>query len=150
MATLTLFKSRATAMGYVFRSGRTVHFVNGEFATSNKAEIEELTAECESGHPCYYIDADQTTVDSEAVDPMAGMKAKWKEEGRLEALKSIARDMGETAQGKLEGIANSATIRGLAVESGTSLAPAPEQGTPAMTTPIVAAAPTAKATATKI
>ena len=138
MAILTLFKSHAPSMGYVFRSGRTVHFVNGEFATSNKTEIEELTFECESGHPCYYIDSEQTQVDSTALDPMAALKAKWKEEGRLEALKVMSRNMGDTAQGKLEGISNSATIRGLAVESGTS--------TPPVAQPIVAAAGSAKAT----
>lgn len=125
-------------MGYVFRSGRAVHFVNGEFATSNKTEIEELTAECEAGHPCYYIDNEAKTVDSAALDPMAALKAKWKEEGRLEALKQQSRDMGETTQGKLEGISNSATIRGMAVESGTT-------GTGAVAAPIVVAV-SAKAT----
>ena len=117
MSTLTLFKSRAPAMGYVFRSGRTIHFVDGTFATSNKAEIEELTAECEAGHPCYYIDSEQTKIESEALDPMAALKAKWKEEGRLEALKQQERDMGATVQGKLEGIANSKTIVGLVSDS---------------------------------
>ena len=105
-------------MGYVFRSGRTIHFVDGTFATSNKAEIEELTAECENGHPCYYIDDAQTTITPEALDPMAALKAKWKEEGRLEALKQTNRDMGETTHsGKLEGIANSKTIVGLVSDS---------------------------------
>ena len=127
---LTLFKSHAPAMGYVFRSGRTIHFVDGIFATSNKAEIEELTAECEAGHPCYYIDDEQTTVTSEQLDPMAALKAKWKEEGRLEALKQQNRDMGETAQSaKLEGIANSKTIVGLVPDSISS---------PAAPTPAVA------------
>ena len=118
MTTLTLFKSHSPAIGYVFRSGRTIHFVNGEFATSNKKEIEELTEECENGHPCFYIDATATTIDSETLDPLASLKAKIREEERAKLLAGENRDMGETKfSGKLEGIANSNTIRGLTADS---------------------------------
>lgn len=118
MATLTLFKSRAPSMGYVFKSGRTIHFANGEFATSNKAEIEELTFECEAGHPCYYIDSEQTQIEAEAMDPLAALKAKIREEERAKIMAAMDRDMGNTVHsGKLEGIANSKTIVGLVSDS---------------------------------
>ena len=120
MSTLTLFKSRSPEMGYVFRSGRTIHFVAGQFATANQKEIDELNEVCAERHPCFYIDSEQSQIEEEALDPLAAMKAKIREEERLKLLASMNRDMGETTfNGKLGGIANSSTIRGLAVESGT-------------------------------
>lgn len=115
MATLKLFKSRAHTMGYSFPNGHTVHFVAGMYATANKYEIEELTKECEAGHPTFYIDPAETEVESEALDPMAGLKMKAIQDEResLAIATNPLRDMGSTEQGKLKGIANSRSIQGL-------------------------------------
>jgi hypothetical protein len=119
MSTLTVFKSRAQTMGYVFKSGRSVHFMGGKYATAVKAEIEELTTECENHGSNYYIDSNETQVDSELLDPIAVLRAKIREEERaaLMIATNPMRDMGTTAQGKLEGISNSMSIRGLAADS---------------------------------
>jgi len=120
MSELRLFKSRADTMGYVFKTGKMIHFLNGEYATAAKDEIEELTTECENGHPNYYIDANQTVVDSEQRDPMAVLRARIREEERAKLMAAVGnplRDMGETAQGKLEGIANSHSITGMQAAS---------------------------------
>jgi hypothetical protein len=120
MTTLTLFKSRAGTMGYVFKNGKTVHFMGGTYATSAPEEIEELTKECEAGHPNYYIDVNQTTIDSELMDPMAVLVARIREEERAKLIAATdkSRDMGKVEfSGKLEGIANSHTIQGAMAHS---------------------------------
>jgi hypothetical protein len=136
MSTLTLFKSKAPVMGYVFKSGKMIHFINGIYATESKSEIEELTTECENGHPNYYIDKNELAIDSETLDPIAALRAQIREEERIKLLAATNpdRDMGTTVNtGKLEGISNSRSIQGLQVQSEA-------QGTAAkVTAPIVVA-----------
>lgn len=119
MATLTVFKSRAAVMGYVFRSGKSVHFINHMYATAHPDEIEELTKECKDPSSNYYIDDGETEIDSAALDPIAALRAKIREEERAKLLVATQtdRNFGTTAQGKLEGIANSQTISGAAAAS---------------------------------
>lgn len=119
MALLTVFKSHAPTMGYVFRTGKLVHFVNHIYATSAEDEIEELTKECKNSHPNYYIDDEMKQVDSSALNPMEVLRAQIRAEERaaLLAATNQGRDMGTTEQGKLEGIANSQTITGMAAAS---------------------------------
>lgn len=119
MSELSVFKSRAPTMGYVFKSGKVVHFMGGMYATASKSEIEELTTECENGHPNFYIDPSQKTLDSEALDPIAVLRATIRAEeiAKLQAMGDPLRDMGSTPQGKLEGIANSHSINGLQAAS---------------------------------
>lgn len=139
MAILKVFKSRAPVMGYAFKSGNVVYFREGMYATASKAEIEELTAECENGHPNYYIDPEQTEIDSEQMDPIAVLTAKIREEERAKLMAAVGnplKDMGATAQGKLEGISNSHSISGLqaASESQATAARAPIKIAPSATT----------------
>jgi hypothetical protein len=119
MAELTVFKSRAPTMGYVFKAGKIVHFQAGMYATSSKEEIEELTTECENGHPNFFMDPNQKTIDSESLDPIGVLRATIRAEeiAKLRAMGDPTRDMGSTPQGKLEGIANSHTINGLQAAS---------------------------------
>lgn len=145
MAELTVFKSQAPVMGYCFRNGKVIHFVNGIYATSSKEEIAELTTECENGHPNYYIDAEQTKIDSEMLDPMAALRARIREEERAKLIAATdpTRDMGTTAQGKLEGIANSHTIAGLQAHSEAQFAAAhAAPAAPTINKPIVLATKT--------
>ena len=111
-----LFKSRADVMGYVFKSGKSVHFMQGQYATSAKNEIEELIQECENGHPNFFVDPKQKTVVAADLDPMAKIRAQIREEERAKLLAAtdINRDMGTTPQdGKLTGISNSQTVAGV-------------------------------------
>jgi hypothetical protein len=117
---VSIFFSHAPTMGYVFRSGRVIHFIGGQYTTSVKGEIEELTDECEANpNGNYYVKPDQLTVDQDQLDPMAVLYAKMMEKARSEVAASInpARDMGETTFDGLKGIANSSTVRGLVQES---------------------------------
>jgi hypothetical protein len=110
-----LFKSRADVMGYVFKTGKSVHFMQGQYATTAKDEIEELTTECENGHPNFYIDPKQVKVSKEELDPMHKIRAQIREEERAKLLAAtdINRDMGTTDQNaKLTGISNSVTVAG--------------------------------------
>ena len=124
---LKLFKSRPAHMGYVFRDGTNVHFIDHEYKTNRQSEIDELTEVCNEGGTTYYIDPEQTEISSIKVDPLAALTAKIREEERVKLLLSMERDMGETKHtGKLEGIANSSSIRGASVASNTQ---APVGGT---------------------
>ena len=120
MTMMTIFKSRAQSMGYVFKNGHTIHFTAGQYATSAKNEIDELTIECENGHPTFFIDPNCKTLDSELLDPIAALRAQIREEERAKLILATDpnRDMGETKQEtKLQGIANSSSIRGLQADS---------------------------------
>jgi hypothetical protein len=126
MSMMTIFKSRAASMGYVFKTGKSIHFTAGQYATESKVEIDELTAECEAGHPTFYIDPECKTLDSELLDPVAAMRAQIREEERAKLIASAdpRRDMGETKQeAKLQGVGNSSTIRGLQADSSSMGAP---------------------------
>lgn len=117
--TVNIFFSRAPTMGYVFRSGRVIHFIGGQFTTSNQAEIDELTEVCKEHGSNYYVKEEQLTVDPAQLDPVAVMYAKMLAQARAEVAAAInpARPMGDFEVGKLEGIANTNTVRGLVAES---------------------------------
>lgn len=141
-----VFKSRAPLMGYVFRSGANVHFVNHRYVTKIKSEIEEMIAECESGHPNFYIDPNDFETNTPVVDPLAALREQIREEERTKLLLAQSRDLGKTEfTGKLEGIANSTSIRSGAAESGTGLA----QGAIAQGSIKIAAAPASGVVAVK-
>lgn len=116
---VSIFFSYAPTMGYVFRSGRVIHFIGGQYTTTIKAEIEELNEVCAEANSNYYVKEGQLTIDPDQLDPVAVMYAKMLEQARAEvaAATNPDRNMGETSQGKLEGIANSSSIRGLAADS---------------------------------
>ena len=142
-----IFKSRAHTMGYVFRSGANVHFVNHRLITKIPAEIAEMTAECEAGHPNFYIDPEDFETDNVVTDPHAALREQIRQEELVKLLASD-RDFGKTEwTGKISGIANSTSIRSGAAESGSGMA----QGAIAQGS-IKVAAPTSSggATATKL
>ena len=121
---VNIFFSRAPTMGYVFRSGRVVHFMGGQFTTSVQSEIDELNEVCEEYGSNYYLNPDQLTVNPDELDPVAVMYAKMLAQARSVVADATnpARDMGTVEfTSKLEGIANSASIIGMAVDSGTAL-----------------------------
>lgn len=119
---VNIFFSHASTMGYVFRTGRTIHFHDHQYTTTNQAEIDELNEVCQEAGSAYYVKPDQLTVDPAMLDPMAVIYAKMLEKARLEVAVATnpERDGGNTEQGKLEGIANSLTIRGLTADSSST------------------------------
>lgn len=125
MSLAKLFKSHAPVMGHVFRSGKTIHFMNHIYTTTVQSEIDELTEEANSGHPNIYIDPEMTEIDPKMLDPMAVLVARIREEERakLIAASNPLNDMGKTDQGgKLQGISNSDSVRGLQVSSDSQAA----------------------------
>lgn len=127
-------------MGYVFSSGRTVHFANGLLTLTNEKEIEEMTATCQDS-PCFYIDDGQKTIDPDTLNPVAVLRAQLKAEILAEqaAANVIGRDLGTTDQtSKLQGISNSAGIGAFAAASGSnqeSVSMAPSENVLANITP---------------
>lgn len=123
--TLTLFKSKSPIMGYVFRSGKTIHFVGGLYATAVKAEIDELTETCQDS-PTFYIDSAQKEISEEEMNPISVLKARLRKEWEAEQRTAYAnpeRDMGTTEDtGKLGNITTSATLMGAHVASGSAQA----------------------------
>lgn len=113
---VNLFKSRPQTIGYVFKSGRTIHFVNHQYTTTAPDEIAELTAECKANSAFFYVEGDGL-VDLESLDPLAGLRKQIEAEliAKMAAQGNPLRDMGTTPQElKVQGIANSQTISGLA------------------------------------
>lgn len=110
-------------MGYVFRSGKTIHFVDGLYATGIKSEIDELTEVCIDS-PNFYIDEAQVEVSEESMSPIAQLKAKYRAEWEAEQRAAIAdpnKDLGNTVPTtKLGNITTSATLSGAAVASGSA------------------------------
>lgn len=106
-----LFKSRAPMMGYVFRSGKSAHFLDHCYATSKEDEIKELELLTKEVPDHFFRDSGQMTATTEKVDPLASLRARIAEEERTKILLEMSRDMGSTEGGPLKGVANSSTIR---------------------------------------
>ena len=112
-----VFMSRASHMGYVFKNGTTVHFKNHRYVTESAEEIAELTKECTSNHPNYYIDPENHDMIIAQLDPNYELREQIRAEERAAAAKAYGdplRDMGTTEQSvQLKGVANSNSIAGL-------------------------------------
>lgn len=116
MSKVNLFKSRPQTIGYVFKSGKTIHFVNHQYTTTAPDEIAELTAECKANDAFFYVEGDGM-IDTTTLDPIAGLRKQIEVElmAKLAAQGNPLRDMGSTPQQlKVQGIANSQTINGMA------------------------------------
>ena len=148
MATLKVFFSKTPTTGYVFCTGRAIHFVDHKYATAIESEIEELTKECQSSESNYFIDQSKLEIDSAELDPIAVIRARALAEARAEvaAATLITRDMGTTDQtAKLSGIANTQDITGASAASGTH-----EQSIGVPVTQAIKVGAISKAVATKI
>jgi hypothetical protein len=115
-----LFKSKPEMMGYAFKNGKVVHFMNHNYFTADADEIAELTKECKTS-TTFYIDAENKTVADVAAfnDPLAGIKQRIREEERLKLMEEMgmSRDMGKSENKGLGQIANSMSIRGASQNS---------------------------------
>lgn len=127
---------------YTFKSGKDLHFLGGKAHTNIQAEIDELNAEVEAGHPHIYVDADNLTEDMTKVDPMEAIKAKVREELLAEMAITLDKTNDRGTYGAapasiLTNIANSDTISEAASGS-TSSDGAPAPATATIVTPTAA------------
>ena len=104
MSIMKVFKAALPSVNYVFRNGKPGIFVQGRYCTDIEAEIAELEDEISKGHPHIYIDKDEAEIDSNAVDPIAALRAKIEAEVRAQmaAATDPTNDMGSTTQEPLK------------------------------------------------
>ena len=104
------FCSNLPSSKYVFRSGKVANFVGGQYLTTVQAEIDELNAEIEAGHPHMYVDTNETTVDSESLDPLAKLRKSIIEQYIKDQQKAVnpENDMGNSVSQK--NVATSQTL----------------------------------------
>lgn len=94
------FCSNLPSSKYVFRDGGVANFVGGQYLTTVQSEIDELNYEIERGHPHIYVDANETTVDSESLDPLAKLRKSIIEQYIRDQAKAVnpENDMGNSVQ----------------------------------------------------
>ncbi len=116
---------------YTFKNGKDANFLNGQYVTDIRSEIDELDAEVEFGHPHIYVDANKRQIDVQFRDPVEAIKRQAIAEflAQQKEATNKANDMGTTSQAGrvIEGIANSNTVGEAASES-SSFASAPAVG----------------------
>ena len=124
MAILQVFKATLPSINYIFRNGKPAIFVQGKFATSIEAEIEEMKDEIAKGHPHIYVDKEDATVDSEMVDPIQALRAKIEAQIRAEmaAATDLSNDRGQTKQEPLKPSSSTDVMDAAAGGSGVGLA----------------------------
>lgn len=71
---LRVFKCSLPSTNYVFKNGKPAVFQNNRFCTANPAEIAELQAEIDAGHPHLYIDQNEVEIEARLVNPVEAMK----------------------------------------------------------------------------
>lgn len=106
-----LFKSCIPSVQFIFKSGKIAHFRDGRYATRVPSEIEELTAECEAGHPTFFIDGEEKEAAREQLDPMDELRQKFFKEFQEAAAGKVV-DPGNSVSGAVgegAGMGTSAT-----------------------------------------
>jgi hypothetical protein len=125
---LHVFKNSLGNCRFTFAKGKDANFLGGVYRTDIQSEIDELTAEVQSGHPHIYVDPNEITIDTTYVDPLLEIKRKAVAEYLEQQAKAMDKtnDRGNTDQtGKLQGIANTDTIADAASGSTSMDTPAP-------------------------
>lgn len=135
MSLLTIFKSHmAIATQYVFKDGQVAVFKRrsgtdgrGQFLTDDPAQIAELTAEVNKGHPYIHIDPEETTVDAALADPQKQYEAELEARIRAKIISELGdpnqaraglKDMGTTENAPtLGGIGSTGTLTGVDPEA---------------------------------
>lgn len=113
MAIKQVFKSSISNMTYVLPKGKACHFINFEYHTDRKEEIEHLKEEIANGHPHIFIDENKKEIDTN-LDPLADMKRRIIEEyeaDKKRAADAKGKDFGknDAATGN-KGIGTSASV----------------------------------------
>ena len=76
MAIKKVFKNRLGDSVYMFRNGKSAHFIDGRFITDFEWEISELDQECKSGHPHLFIDETDFEIDTSLQDEIKAAQAE--------------------------------------------------------------------------
>lgn len=97
-----VFKSRVSSIKYIFKAGKEANFIAGLYYTSVDSEIAELNAEIEAGHPIFYKDEAELTVDTDNMNPLDIIKQKAVAEYiASQAAQSKDSDKGSYEQGNV-------------------------------------------------
>lgn len=97
MALVPLFKSSMPSMSFAFKDGMVGHFLNGRFVCEIKKYAEELMEEVgnigvgKSRHPHIYVDADEHSIDTEALSPIEQVKKDAYEKAKADIIAAMNR-----------------------------------------------------------
>lgn len=113
----TVYANSMMNCKYTFTWGKDAPFINGEYATNQVAEVEELNNEIAMGNPFISFKCTRKELYS---DPHADIKAKAVADYLANQARALdgTKDGGSTEQGKLTGIGNSSDVA--AAASGSS------------------------------
>lgn len=100
--TLTVFKSRIPSVNYIMPNGKPLIFQAGQYLTDDIKEIEHLKAEIKAGHAHIFQESapEAQTIQSDMLDPMAALKAKFFAEFQAQQQSALdpKSDKGTTTQ----------------------------------------------------
>lgn len=118
MAIKKIFKSRSPRVAYTFQcNNRKIIFTHGNYFTSIPEEIEEFEKEIAMGNPMFYIDPQDSELDTEAeAKRIAALKAEAVAE-YLDSQNKLAdpnTDMGTTGKQELKPVGTDKLINMLA------------------------------------
>lgn len=99
-----LYKSSQRNVNFIFPNGRTAHFKNSTYFTSNAYEIAVLDSEVASGHPVISYDPNHKYITEEEKNPMLALRKKHIEEYLAEqaAFLDAAKNVSTSDQGKFK------------------------------------------------
>ena len=100
MSIAKIYKATLPSVNYIFKNGKPAIFVQGKYATSVSAEIDELDGEIALGHPHIFVDPNEAEIDSEALSPIEALTAKIRADLMAEMAKAVdpTNDMGTSDQ----------------------------------------------------
>lgn len=124
MSMAKIYKATLPSINYVFRNGKPAIFVQGKYATTVETEITELDDEIAKGHPHLYVDAAESEIDADAVNPLSALRAKIEAEIRAQmaAATNPMNDMGTSDEEKLKPASSADVSDAAAGGSGAGLA----------------------------
>ena len=108
--TLHQFKSYQSSCNFVDSTGRIAHFVSGRFTTNDPLFIKELTEQVELGHPVFYIDENEKTIDSDLLDPLEYIRRKAVADYLAQQASRVGTDFGTTENAPNAGILTTAEL----------------------------------------
>jgi len=129
------FTNSTLSSKYVFKNGSEANFIGGVYITKDPKEFLELMEEIRLGHPTIGQELGNEFVDLKFVDPLEKVKAQAIADYIASQQRATdgSLDAGDSQfTGKIEGIANTATVA--AAMGGSSSGATDQQGTVISTT----------------
>lgn len=119
MAEVTLFKNYNGNVAIVTPSLKKVDFVQGKFFTKDAKLEAELLKLAEAGDYGIYVDKEDSSVESEAVDPMEALRAKIRKELEAEMNQTQLINAGNSTQTQEQFVASVGTTADSSITGGT-------------------------------